>query len=160
MSRALRTAVLTIAMTIWGVGAARADGQVALLPLDADQQLELYGQPIASEIARALAAGGVDVVVVGPKSSVPEKVKLIVDGKVSAGKGDAVMLSIRVRDPNGNTLDTLSAAAAALTELDHAAADLAARVLPTVKGRLAVIAAHTAEVTRRRTTPRARPHRR
>ena len=29
---------------------------VALLPLDADRSLEIYGQPVASEIARALIA--------------------------------------------------------------------------------------------------------
>src|SRR5579863_5943901 len=100
---AVRTAVVTVVAVAAAIAVAtpaRADGQVALLPLDADQQLELYGQPVASEIARALAAGGVDVVVVGPKSSVPEHVSLIVDGKVSAAKGDAVALSIRVRDPN------------------------------------------------------------
>ncbi len=53
------------------VRAEPAGDAVALLPLDADRSLEIYGQPVASEIARALGAGNVQVVVVGPKTAVP-----------------------------------------------------------------------------------------
>jgi hypothetical protein len=115
---------------------------VALLPLDADAQLELYGQPVASEVARALVAGGVDVVVVGPKTPMPERVRLVVDGNIKVGKGDAVILTVRIRDPrNGTILDTLSSTASSLENIDRAAADLSARVLPTVRSRLDAIAA-------------------
>ena len=120
--------------------AARAGdaGAVALLPLDADARLEIYGQPVASEVARALVAGGIDVVVVGPKMGVPERAQLIVDGKISAGKSDAVVLSLRIRDrESGTVLDTLTSTAAALTSIDQAAADLSSHALPAVRARLA-----------------------
>jgi hypothetical protein len=130
---ALMAAMAASARGDAGVGTA----QVALLPLDADQQLEIYGQPVASELARALVAGGIDVVVVGPKSTVPKDVAIIVDGKITAAKGDAVTLAIRVRDVAGNTLDTLTTPATQLVDLDHVTIDLAARVLPTVRRGLA-----------------------
>jgi hypothetical protein len=128
-------------------GVARADdgAAVALLPLDADSKLELYGQPVASEVARALVAGGIDVVVVGPKMAVPERARLIVDGKISAGKGDAVVLALRIRDRDtGSVLDSVSSTAAALTSIDQAAADVSARVLPAVRARLAAHATRVA----------------
>src|SRR5262245_10624192 len=113
---------------------------VALLPLDADARLEIYGQPVATEIARALRAGGVEVVVVGAKMGVPRGAKLIVDGTIAAGKGSAVVLSIRVRNPvDGTVLDKLDATAPTLAVIDNAAADLSARVLPVVRERIAVI---------------------
>jgi hypothetical protein len=115
-------------------------GAVALLPLDADARLELYGQPVASEIARVLIGGGVDVVVVGPRMAVPEHARLIVDGTIAAGKGDAVVLAVRIRDRmTGTVLDKLDASAPTLTNIDRAAADLAARVLPAVKSQLATL---------------------
>src|SRR5688500_12048390 len=64
--------------------------KVALLPLDADAKLQIYGQPVASEIAQALIAGRIDVVVVLPKMAVPEHTKLIVDGKIAGAKGGAI----------------------------------------------------------------------
>ncbi|CAN5875891.1 hypothetical protein BH11MYX3_BH11MYX3_49320 [soil metagenome] len=116
---------------------AHADDAVALLPLDADQRLEIYGQPVASEVARALVAGGVDVVVVGPKASVPDRAKLIVDGTISANKADLVVLSLRVRNPvDGTTLATTQATAQGLPNIDKAAAELSAKLLPIVKTRL------------------------
>ncbi|HEY5934096.1 MAG TPA: hypothetical protein VIU61_05670, partial [Kofleriaceae bacterium] len=108
---------------------------VALLPLDTDARLELYGQPVASEIARALIAGGIDVVVVGPKMAVPDRAKLVVDGTIK-GKGDAVVLTIRVRiRENGKALQPqpLESTAPSLTAIDKAAEDLARRLLPIVR---------------------------
>ena len=125
-------------------GAVHADsptpptGSVALLPLDADRDLELYGQPVAGEIARALVAGGIKVVIVGPKMAVPEGVRLVVDGTIKAGKGDSVTLAVRVRDPrDGTIVDTLAVVAPMHTAIDHAAEELSARVVPSVRGRLA-----------------------
>lgn len=113
-------------------------GAVALLPLDADQRLELYGQPVASEIARALVAGKIDVVVVGPRMAVPERARLIVDGTITNGKGDAVVLTIRVRNKvDGVVLATMQATADGLANIDKAAAELSGRVLPSVRERLA-----------------------
>jgi hypothetical protein len=141
----LAALVVLTAITAGGV-AARADAKaeakvVALLPLDADQQLEIYGQPVASAVASALRAGGVEVTLVGPKSSVPKDVMLILDGTITAGKSDIVTLSIRVRDPLRDIEDvTVSADPAVLTAIDHAAAQLAGRVLPAVNSQLEAIA--------------------
>jgi hypothetical protein len=116
---------------------------VALLPLDADQKLEIYGQPVASEIARVLVAGNIDVVVVGAKMAVPERARLIVDGRIASGKGDAVVLTLRVRSTvDGTVLTTMQATAPSLASIDKAAADLSARVLPEVRGRLAAMHTH------------------
>jgi len=116
------------------------DDAVALLPLDAARSLELYGQPVASEIARALVAGNVAVVVVGPKMAVPPRARLIIDGTISLGKASAVTISLRVRNTlDGTVLDTLSATAPGLAQIDGAAADLSARVLPIVRAKLAAL---------------------
>lgn len=131
---------LTVAMTspVRAEPAAQAEGAVALLPLDAEpKQLEIYGQPVASEIARALVAGNVDVVVVGPGMKVPERARLIVDGRI-ARKGAGVVLSLRVREPAiSKPLDQLSANASSLANIDGAAAELSAKIVPVVQARLA-----------------------
>ena len=102
-----------------------AKAAVALLPLDAEAKLEVYGQPVASEIAQALIAAQIDVVVVLPKMAVPEHAKLIVDGKIASAKGGAIELSIRVRDPkSGTVLQTLHASAPSLANIDLSGADL------------------------------------
>ncbi len=133
---------------------AYADDAVALLPLDADQRLEIYGQPVASEIARALVAGGVDVVVVGPKASVPERAKLIVDGTISANKADLVVLSLRVRNPvDGTTLATTQATARGLPNIDQAAAELSAKLLPIVKARIEALHKPVAPIGRTPASP-------
>lgn len=123
-------------------GVARAEPEsaraVALLPLDADARLELYGQPVASELAHALVQGGLEVVVVGPKMAVPEKARLVVDGTIKSSKGDTVTLSARIRDArDGTVYDTLVVIAASLTAIDRAEEELSAKVLPSVRGRLA-----------------------
>jgi hypothetical protein len=117
-----------------------AGGEVALLPLDADRSLEIYGQPVASEIARALVAAKVLVVVVGPKMAVPEGALLIVDGTIAPGKASAVTISLRIRSAlDGLVLEALSATAPGLAKIDGAAADLSARALPLIKEHLATI---------------------
>jgi hypothetical protein len=114
---------------------------IALLPLDGEKRLEIYGQPVAVEIARALEAAGVDVVVVGARMEVPDRAQLIVDGTIKQGKGKEITLSIRVRDPrDGTVLATLPAPPTPLGDLDKAAAELAARVVPSVKGQLEALA--------------------
>lgn len=122
-------------------GPARAEtaksDAVALLPLDADARMAIYGQPVASEIARALASGGIDVVVVGPKMAMPERVKLVVDGRISASKGDVVTLSLRVRNPiDGTTLAATQSQVTGLENIDMGAAELSAKVLPIVREKL------------------------
>jgi hypothetical protein len=123
---------------------AQADA-VALLPLDADRSLEIYGQPVASEIARALVAGSVQVVVVGPRMAVPERARLIIDGTIALGKASTVTIALRIRNTlDGTVLDTLSATAPGLAKIDGAAAELSARVLPIVHDRLAALHQRTA----------------
>lgn len=132
---------LAPSMVLAQPGGPEASSQsVALLPLDAGKSLELYGQPVASELARALASGSIDVQVVGPRMAVPAAARLIVDGTIKPGTGEAILLSIRVRNPaDGTVLDTLSATASSLSNIDKAAADLAARVVPVIRARLAVL---------------------
>ena len=116
---------------------ARADDKVALLPLDAAAKLDVYGQVVASEIAQALIAGKIDVVVVLPKMGVPDEAKLIVDGKLAAGKGGAIELSIRVRDPKAVVIvQQFHATAASLETLAKTTRDLSAKVLPVVRDTL------------------------
>lgn len=111
---------------------------VALLPLDAERSLEIYGQPVASEIARALRAGDVAVVVVGPRMAVPERARLIIDGTIVPGNAGAVTISLRIRNAlDGVVLDALSATAPGLGQIDGATAVLAGRVLPIVRHHLA-----------------------
>jgi hypothetical protein len=121
----------------------RADPvSVALLPLDAEAKLEIYGQPVASEVARALVAGGIDVVVVGPKMAVPDRARLIVDGTIASGKGQAVELDARIRDrATGSVLDTVHVSATSISTLDSAASQLSSQVLPAVQHRLAQLSA-------------------
>jgi hypothetical protein len=114
---------------------------IAMLPLDGEKRLELYGQPVAAEIARALKAAGLDVVVVGASMDVPDRANLIVDGTIKAAKSKQVEVSIRIRDPrDGTVLENLPAAPTKLDNLDKAAADLSARVVPLVKQHLTTMA--------------------
>lgn len=115
---------------------------IALLPLDGEKRLEIYGQPVAAEMGRALKAQGFDVVVVGAKMDVPDGAQLIVDGTIKGEKNKAISISIRIRDPHsGTVLETLPASAASLTAIDKAAADLSTRIVPAVKAHLQAIAA-------------------
>jgi hypothetical protein len=114
-------------------------GAVALLPLDAGGRLEIYGQAVATEIARALTAGGVEVVVVGASMDPPPTARLVIDGKLAMDRG-GVVLSMRVRNPvAGTVLEALSASAPGLEQVDRAAAELSARVVPVVRARLAAL---------------------
>jgi len=127
--------LLCIATTV-----VRADNEsVALLPLDADARLEIYGQPVAAEIARALKEGKLAVVVVDAKMAVPEHAKLVVDGSITA-KGATVMLGVRVRNPaDGTITDKLEEPAANVAGIGKASIKLAERLLPVIKARLEAI---------------------
>jgi hypothetical protein len=136
----MRRLVLVIGLLAWFAPRTFAD-TIAMLPLDGEKRLEIYGQPVAAEIARALKAAGLDVVVVGAKMDVPDNVQLIVDGTIKTDKKKQITLSIRVRDPrDGTTLETLPEAPTALDNLDKAAADLSSRVVPSVKAQLDALA--------------------
>lgn len=131
-------ATVAVMLCIAG-GLAFAESRVALLPLDADARLEIYGQPVAAEIARALTAGKLDVVVVEAKMAVPSDAKLVVAGELAA-KGAAVLLVVRVRNPvNGEVTDTLEEPAANVAGISKATAKLSERLLPVVRARLEVL---------------------
>jgi hypothetical protein len=101
-------------------------GVIALLPLAADSKLALYGQPVASEVARSLERDGFSVVLVTSTAPVPSKARLVIDGRIVRGTGGAVLLEARVRDPEaGTVVAELSATAASLTRIDEAATELA-----------------------------------
>jgi hypothetical protein len=135
--------LLAIGFVVLASVQARADEPahaVALLPLDADAKMELYGQPVASEVARSLVKGGIEVVVVGPKMAVPAQARLVVDGTIKADKGGSVTITVRIRDASdGSVYDTIPVTAASQTAIDHAAEELSAKVLPSVRGRLAAL---------------------
>jgi len=126
--------LVAIVVVLGLVRHARADDDaVALLPLDADAKLELYSQSVASEVARALASGQIDVVVVGPKMAVPMKARLIVDGTIT-GKGEQITLTLRIRDARaGTVLATLPATAGSVSD---ATEQLSGKVLPAVRAQL------------------------
>ncbi|HEY5923023.1 MAG TPA: hypothetical protein VIV11_15190 [Kofleriaceae bacterium] len=132
---------LLVILCVALLGSSAYADTIAMLPLDGEKRLEIYGQPVAAEIARALKAAGFDVVVVSAKMEVPDTANLIVDGTIKAAKAKQVDVAIRIRDPrDGTTLETLPAATTRLDNLDKAAADLSARVVPSVKTHLEAIA--------------------
>jgi hypothetical protein len=125
---------------VFCVSIASADNAVALLPLDSSAKLEVYGQAVASEIAQALQAGSIDVVIVLKNMRVPDHAKLIVDGKMSPGKGTAIDLTIGIREPNKTDyVQQFRATAASLEQLDKTTRELAAKVLPAVRDTLAAL---------------------
>jgi hypothetical protein len=140
-----------------------ANEAVALLPLDADRGLEIYGQPVASEIARALGAGNVQVVVVGPRMAVPEHARLIIDGTIARDKGSSVTITLRIRNAvEGVTVKTVASSAPGLAKIDRAAAELSAEVLPIVRRELDVLrqrAEDHGRVTEVRAPPAGAPDR-
>src|SRR5258705_9253398 len=108
---------------------------VALASLDTDQRTELYGQAVASQLARALQNGGIEVVVLaGRNPKMPERMRFAVNGKIEAGKGDEIVLTVIVRDlALGTSRDPVVAHASSLQNLETAAAVLRARLLTTLK---------------------------
>jgi hypothetical protein len=111
---------------------------VALLPLDADARLALYGQPVAAEVARALAAEGLDVAVVGQGDPVPTRAVLVVDGTLRKSGKTAIALQLRLRDPaRAEELAEVGTTAKSLIAIDRAAADAAAKLVPEVRSQLA-----------------------
>ncbi len=130
---------LMIFLVLMG-GVARGDDRVALLPLDAEKGLEIYGQPVASEVARALREGKIEIEVIGAKMAVPDSAKLIVDGTIAAGKKKDIVLSLRIRNPvDGVVLATVQSTAAGIANIDKAAADVSARLMPVLRERLAAL---------------------
>jgi hypothetical protein len=130
--------LLVLGLLVVAPRAAAADDHViALLPLAADSKLALYGQPVASEVAKSLEQQGFTIVVVTSTAPVPSSARLVIDGRI-VRDGDSVKLEARVRDPNaGKVVAELSASAPTLTRIDEAAADLAKSLAPVLTDGLA-----------------------
>jgi hypothetical protein len=139
------TRLLIAVLLVVGIAApAQADGKtaIALLPLDTEPKLELYGQPVATELARAMNGASFTVVVVTGKDSVPAEAKLIVDGTISHDKAlkGGIVLVLRIRNPiDGQTLGTVDAKATSLSTLDKAASEVSAKLLPALREELALV---------------------
>jgi len=151
-----------VAWLVLSVAVAHAEPDaVALLPLDAKGGLDIYGQPVANEIARALKGDSLDVVVVGAKETVPERVRLIIDGKIAKGSGSSIVLSLRIRNPkDGKVLDEISEPAPSIAKIDRAAAALSARLVPAVQQQLRALATEPppkVEMLRSQPPPSAQP---
>jgi len=136
---------LVILAIVLDIGTARADtivDTVALAPFDADPSLELYGQPVAAQVAKTLKAAGIDVVILaGRNPKMPPGVRLAVNGKLE-GNGSEIVISVTVRDLGlGEQVDDAkSDPPVPLKRIDEAAADLANRLLP--KLQKAILALH------------------
>jgi hypothetical protein len=137
--------VLMILVVLAG-GVARAEDRVALLPLDAEKGFEIYGQPVASEVARVLRAAKIEIEVIGAKMAVPDNAKLIVDGTIGAGKKNKndIQLELRIRNPvDGVTLATVSSTAAGIANIDKAAAEVSTRLMTALRERFAAMSTPT-----------------
>jgi hypothetical protein len=153
--RGLHAVIALIAAVVIGGGAVTARAEpgrdrvtVALLPLDAEAKLALYGQPVAAELSRALAADGLDVAVVGQGDPVPTRAVLVVDGTI-AKQGKGIALKLRVRDPaRAEILAEVAAAAPTRTAIDKAAATAASELVPKVRALLAARAAAAADAAK------------
>lgn len=130
--------ILAVALCCAGATGAAADGsRLALLPLDAPGKLAIYGQPVAAEIARALVAGGLEVVVVGAQMAVPREAELVIEGSIlSVRKRVKVELRLRTRDSR-EPLATASSSEMALESVDRAAGEVAQKMLTLAQAELA-----------------------
>jgi len=135
-----------VSLCILLVAAVASAETIAMLPLDTEKRLEIYSQPVAGAIAQGLKAVGLDVVVVGANMQVPKNAQLIVDGAITKGKGKDVSVAIRIRDPrDGTVLENVPPQTAPIDNIDKAASELSARVVPLVQSHLAELAKRAAE---------------
>lgn len=129
--------ILAMVLCCVGVATAAAEGsRLALLPLDAPGRLAIYGQPVAAEIARALGAAGLDVVVVGAQMAVPREAVLVIEGSI-LGARKKVKVELRLRTLDSRVpLVTVTSLDATLATLDRAASEAATLLLPLVQAEL------------------------
>lgn len=109
---------------------ARADERplVAILPLSASTpRMRIYGAPVADALARHLGTPG-EVRIEAPSldEALPERVDLVVDGRIVEAGASAVRLEARVRDPErGLTVAEVTTGARPLAQIDRLAEELA-----------------------------------
>jgi len=130
--------VVTLLLILLAVARpARADrpaapATIAVIPLQAERRLALYGAPVASELAGALTRAGFEVVLVSDVAVVPTRAWLVVDGRlITAGK--AVAIELRIRDPE-HAVDVarLAAQAPRLEAIDTATAAIATQLVAAI----------------------------
>lgn len=155
--------VLLLFVVLFGAVARAEDraseDRVALLPLDADKGLEIYGQPVASEVARAIRGAKLEIEVIGAKMAVPDSAKLIVDGTIrtSAVNKKSIVLTLRIRNPvDGVVRATVSSTAASIANIDKAAAEVSAQLMTALDKELAALHATEANPAPD-TSPRVHP---
>jgi len=139
------------------LGVARADTIVdtfAIAPFDTDPTLELYGGPVAAQVAKTLKTSGLDVVVLaGRNPQIPIGVRLTVNGKLE-GSGKEVVISVIVRDLGlGEKVDEAKSEPVPLKRIDEGAADLANKLLPVLQKQIAILHQPKTEPTRRAIEP-------
>jgi hypothetical protein len=114
-------------MVTWTSAAwADAPTTIAVIPLQAERRLALYGAPVASELSASLRHAGFEVVLLSDGTEVPTRAWLVVDGRI-LNTGKAITIELRVRDPE-HAVDVARLAAHAVTvnEIDGATKALAA----------------------------------
>jgi hypothetical protein len=133
--RVLTTAVALVCACAFAPGRAAADppATVAVIPLQADARLALYGHPVASELAGALRTAAFDVVLVSEVSVVPARAWLVVDGRLLR-TGKTLAIELRIRDPE-RAVDVarLAVKAAGVDDIDRATRALAADLTATME---------------------------
>jgi hypothetical protein len=125
-----RWLAVLVVLLVAVVAPARADEQpvVAVLPLSAPSpRMGIYGAPVASAVARGVQAQGrFRVEALALDDVLPQRVDLVVDGRIVKASGSAVRLEARVRDPaRGVTLAEVVTGARPLGEIDRLAEELA-----------------------------------
>jgi hypothetical protein len=134
LSRALAgaviAAVIAVVLALLGAAPARADEQpvVAVLPLSAPSpRMGIYGAPVAKAVARHVRAQGkFRVEALELADVLPQRVDLVIDGRIVKASGSAVRLEARVRDPGrGVTAAVVVTGARPLGEIDRLAEELA-----------------------------------
>ena len=137
----MRPPAVSIAFAVVICGAATSaradsgidDAVVAILPLvSSAQDLEIYSGPVAQAVVASLKKKvSMRVEAVSLSGSIPDRVTLVVDGRIIGRGKTKVMLSASVRDPARGTREgTVSTRVRALTEIDKLAAELAALLSP------------------------------
>jgi hypothetical protein len=132
-------AALALVASVGGVAHAERDA-IALLPLDTEPRLEIYSQPVATEIARTLKdVPDIEVLVVGAKAMVPTHARLVVIGKMTSKPGDQVQVTLFVRNPQNSKEPESVSTTSSLEKIDRAAAELAGQLVPILHKQLAAL---------------------
>lgn len=136
--RVILVALLCCAGAVSMSSVARAEGgKLALLPLDTPDKLAIYGQPVAAEVARALQADGLDVVVVGAQMAVPRDTTLMVEGSLLVHR-KKVVVELRLRPMDSRKpIVTVTSSEATLATLEGAAGEVSRMLLPRLREELA-----------------------